>query len=73
VPGRIDVSAKGMKQVAFLNKDAVKARYLYQAPCDPWEWIEGDDEPRPASLLLVTKNEEPRASASPCRRADDAL
>ena len=57
VPGRIDVSAKGMKQVAFLNKDAVKARYLYQAPCDPWEWIGEEGEPQPARLLLVTKNE----------------
>jgi hypothetical protein len=59
VPGRVDVSAKGMKQVAFLNKDAVKARFLYQAGCDPYDWVdeEGDD-PIPASLLLVTKNED---------------
>lgn len=59
VPERVNVSAKGMKQVAFLNKDAVKARYLYQAgECDPWDWADDeDDEPTPASLLLVTKNE----------------
>lgn len=57
VPGRVDVSAKGMKQVAFLNKDAVKARLLYQAACDPHTWIGGGDEPQPASVLLVTKNE----------------
>jgi hypothetical protein len=57
VPGRVDVSAKGMKQVAFLNKVEVKARYLYQAGCDPYDWIEDMDEPQPASLLLVTKNE----------------
>ena len=58
VPARVDVSAKGMKQVAFLNKQAVKVRYLYQAGCDPYAWI-GDQRqtPRPASLLLVTKNE----------------
>ena len=63
VPGRVDVSAKGMKQVAFLNKDAVKARYLYQAGnCDPWDWIKTEDAEDEdfvaANLLLVTKNEE---------------
>jgi hypothetical protein len=60
VPERVDVSAKGMKQVAFLDKDAVKARQLYQVgDCDPWDWVdEKGEEPRPATLLLVTKNEE---------------
>ena len=59
VPERVDVSAKGMKQVAFLTKDAVKARYLYQAGCDPYAWIDdARQSPSPASLLLVTKNEE---------------
>lgn len=61
VPGRVDVSAKGMKQVAFLDKQAVKARYLYQAPCDPYDPIDPeDDRPDAASLLLVTRNEEAR-------------
>lgn len=59
VPGRVNVSAKGMKQVAFLNKDAVKARYLYQAECDAGNGIDPEtDEPDAASLLLVTKNED---------------
>ena len=59
VPGRVDVSAKGMKQVAFLNKDAVKARYLYEAGCDPNIWIDDKgEEPQAASLLLATKNAE---------------
>ncbi len=59
VPARVDVSAKGMKQVAFLNKDAVKARYLYQAACEPYAWFDDQSRPpTPASLLLVTKNEE---------------
>jgi hypothetical protein len=60
VPGRVDVSAKGMKQVAFLDKAAVKARYLYQVGgCDPFGWVDEDEEePQPAALLLVTKNEE---------------
>lgn len=58
VPARVDVSAKGMKQVAFLDRQAVKARYLYQAACDPYAWIDAEDEPVPASLLLVTRNDE---------------
>ncbi|QDH34601.1 hypothetical protein [Porphyrobacter sp. YT40] len=59
VPDRVDVSAKAMKQVAFLNKDAVKARYLYQAQCNPGDLIDPElDEPDPAGLLLVTKNED---------------
>jgi hypothetical protein len=59
VPGRVDVSAKGMKQVAFLNKDEVKARLLYVADCDPYDLIDPeDDEFDAANLLLVTKNEE---------------
>ena len=63
VPDRVDVAAKGMKQVAFLNKGAVKARYLYEAGnCDPWDWIKTEDAEDEdfvaATLLLVTKNEE---------------
>lgn len=59
VPGRVDVSAKGMKQVAFLNKDAVKARLLYETQCDPTNVIDPEyDEPDAANMLLVTKNED---------------
>jgi len=57
VPDRVDVSAKGMKQVAFLNKDAVKARYLYVADCDPYDWIGDGDDPQATTMLLVTKND----------------
>ncbi len=57
VPDRVDVSAKGMKQVAFLNQNAVKARYLYVAECDPDDWIGDEDEPEVASMLLVTRND----------------
>lgn len=60
VPGRVDVSAKAMKQVAFLDKDAVKARLLYQASCNPDRWIGEPSEPAPAAMLLVTRNEEAR-------------
>lgn len=58
VPGRVDVAAKGMKQVAFLNKDAVKARLLYQTGCNPDRWIGEGGDPVPAEVLLVTKNED---------------
>ncbi|PLK24868.1 hypothetical protein C0V72_03775 [Porphyrobacter sp. TH134] len=61
VPGRVDVAASGMKQVAFLNQPAVKARYLYQAGCDPAGRFDAiDAQPVPAGLLLVTKNEQRR-------------
>ena len=58
VPNRVNVNAKGLKQVAFLNKDEVKGRFLYVAACDPYDWIDDLGEPEPANLLLVTKNEE---------------
>ncbi|MHA7818646.1 MAG: DUF4139 domain-containing protein [Erythrobacter sp.] len=58
VPARVNVSANGMKQVAFLNKEEVEARYLYRASCDPYLWIEDIDLPINADVLLVTKNEE---------------
>ena len=58
VPGRVDVSAKGMKQVAFLDKDGVKARLLYRTTCDPY--TDSAEEPLAAELLLATRNEEAR-------------
>lgn len=68
VPGRVDVAAKGMKQVAFLDRQGVKARLLYQARCAPEMLLPepagagppDDAEPpfQPAGMLLVTRNEE---------------
>lgn len=58
VPDRVDVSANGMKQVAFINEEDVEARYLYQAACDAYDWIRDLDTPVAAHMLLVTKNEE---------------
>lgn len=58
VPSRVDVSAKGMKQVAFLNQEAVKGRFLYTFECQRYNWIEDLGDPQNANLLLVTKNEE---------------
>lgn len=61
VPGRVDVSAKGMKQVAFLDKPAVEARFLYEAGCDPYAVLgEEAADPQPAAILLVTRNDEAR-------------
>ncbi|MEL7197405.1 MAG: hypothetical protein AAGL10_03740 [Pseudomonadota bacterium] len=57
VPGRVDVSAKGMKQVAFLNQEKVEGRFLYAFECQPYSWIEQLGEPVGAEMLLVTKNE----------------
>lgn len=60
VPDRVDVSASGMKQVAFLNKDEVEARFLYVADCNPYDWLADSGEPGGAGVLLVTKNEDQR-------------
>ena len=63
VPVPVTVSAKGQKQVAFLQREAVEARFLYTARCDPWERFEPDEsgsDMDEASILLVTKNEERR-------------
>lgn len=57
VPERVDVSAKAMKQVAFLDRQEVKARYLYEAGCDSYADWDEDGQPDPAAILLVTKNE----------------
>ena len=58
VPDRVDVSARGMKQVAFLNKEEVKGRFLYAAECEPYYWIGDDEVPRETGILLVTRNVE---------------
>jgi len=58
VPDRIDVSAMGMKQVAFLNREEVEAAFLYRASCEVYDWIEDIDEPVAAETMLVTKNED---------------
>ena len=60
VPFPVTVAAKGLKQVAFLNKDEVTARYLYRIGCDPWERYrpaEAPDEMNDAEVLLVTRND----------------
>jgi hypothetical protein len=54
VPERVTVSAKGMKQVAFLDEDNVEGRLLYTARCTPYDDM---DEAAPAGMLLATVND----------------
>lgn len=59
VPRPVTVSSKGMKQIAFLSRDAVRTRWFYQADCDPMEKFERGDEkndPEEAQIRLFTEN-----------------
>ncbi len=62
VPERVNVSAKGLKQIAFLNRQEVDARYLYRVSCGFLVTREGQPNPgfERAGMLLVTKNETER-------------
>lgn len=46
VPGTADVAAKGMKQVAFLQRENVKGTVIHKASCTlgDAEWMDPDDE-----------------------------
>jgi hypothetical protein len=54
VPEAVTVSAKSLKQVVFLDQDAVGGRLLYKTACSPWD---NQDEPLPAAMLLATVND----------------
>lgn len=59
VPVPVDVNARGLKQVAFLNKDEVKGEFLYVARCDPWAGFQLVEDPADmdeAAILLTTRN-----------------
>ncbi len=58
VPERVDVSAQSLKQVAFLNRQNIEGRFLYENDCDPWSAFDRDRRFLKSDLLLVTKNEE---------------
>ncbi len=61
VPEPVTVAARGLKQVAFLNKDEVEAEFLYRAECDPYDYFDADDDSgglEPMQMLLVIRNEE---------------
>lgn len=60
IPEKVTVAAQGQKQIAFLDKDAVEARFIYVGRCGS-EQVNDLSEPAlfdPAQLLLATKNEE---------------
>lgn len=57
VPEPVTVAAKAMKQVAFLDRQAVEARLLYRTACDANARFDGDEGYGAAAMLLVTKNE----------------
>ncbi len=54
VPERMTVAAKGLKQVAFLQRDAVKAELLYTGSCSALDDASG---PAAAEIELTTKND----------------
>lgn len=59
VPEPVTVNAKGLKQVAFLVKDAVKGRFVYRASCEPHDMFDQIDDVfdmERTQMLLVTKN-----------------
>jgi hypothetical protein len=57
VPERVDVSAQGIKQVAFLNRQNIEGQLLYELDCDPWSLFDGDGS-SPADIYLTTTNED---------------
>ncbi len=59
VPEPVTVSAKGQKQVAFLDRQGVSGRFVYVQDCDAYG-SRGDDELQPAPILFATENSERR-------------
>jgi hypothetical protein len=55
VPEPVTVSAKGLKQVAFLDRERVKGELFYKSLCTPWD--AGEGEFVPAARLLATVND----------------
>ncbi|WP_336986207.1 hypothetical protein [Altererythrobacter aquiaggeris] len=55
IPVPVSVAAKGLKQVAFLDEDDVKAKYLYTAGCDVW--TNDGEGANPLGMLLATVND----------------
>ncbi|MBL8656918.1 MAG: hypothetical protein JNJ92_06090 [Altererythrobacter sp.] len=59
VPEPVTVSAKGQKQVAFLDKQGVSGRFVYVQDCRPYDDFDGE-ELQPARILFATENSERR-------------
>jgi len=55
VPEPVTVSAKGLKQVAFLDRERVRGELFYKSMCTPWD--AGEGEFVPAARLLGTVND----------------
>jgi hypothetical protein len=55
VPERVTVAAQSQKQIAFLERDAVRGELWHTTYCAPWRTTEG--EPEPAAILLTTVND----------------
>ncbi len=61
IPETMTVAAKGLKQVAFLNKDKVQGEFLYVADCEPYAEfarIDDSDDINFTQILLTMENEE---------------
>lgn len=59
VPERVTVSAQGIKQIAFLNRDEVSARYIYEIGCAASSMMRPNPPAgiRQATIFLQTENE----------------
>lgn len=55
IPVPVTVAAKSTKQVAFLDRKNVRARFIYVDPCEIYDQA---DDLEPTSILLATVNEE---------------
>ncbi|TNE59978.1 MAG: hypothetical protein EP341_01765 [Sphingomonadales bacterium] len=58
VPERVSVNAKGLKQVAFLNKDDVRGELVYELGCEPYRRPGDSPDYRPANIRFLTENDE---------------
>ena len=54
IPEPVTVAAKGLKQVAFLDKNAVRGKLVYQANCQWWSTY---DDPVSAEMRFETAND----------------
>lgn len=54
VPEHVDVSAKSMKQVAFLDRGDVEGEFFYRARCSPYD---AGGEAEPMVTMLQTVND----------------
>jgi hypothetical protein len=57
VPEPVTVAAKSLKQVVFLDQDAVDGRLLYRSRCSPWDADNNRGTAFAAEMLLATVND----------------